>query len=262
MVDLPDINTLRIIIKKAGNEILKIYDSENISTKIKHDKSPVTLADQRSNDILVKEISIISDYVIISEEIEVIDLNKESFWLIDPLDGTKNFIKKDGEFSIMVGFIHKKEPVLGIVYIPAKDEFYYAIKGKGSYLEINGEREILHVSNVDEFNHYRAILSKNHLKQKDLDIIARLKINNYRNIGSIGIKLGAIAKGDAEIYVNSDGLWIWDICAPQIILEEAGGEVFDKEGNSLIYDIKRFKKGIIATNSQNKRKIIRELTPV
>jgi|FLOH01.1.fsa_nt_gi 3'(2'), 5'-bisphosphate nucleotidase len=249
-----ELTIVKEIIKKAGKEVMRIYEKNDFSVKEKDDYSPVSEADISSNKIIIQELKKRFSYPIISEESENKSFVSNSYWIIDPLDGTKNFVKRDGEFSIMIGLIKAGELFLGVVYVPAQDELYFAEKGKGSYMEKNNIKTKLQVTHKDDFSNQIYLVSKNHFSEIDKKFLLFLESEIFIQKGSIGIKVAEICKGTADIYFNFDGLNIWDLCAPQIILEEAGGEAFDLKGQPFLYSSKksRFTEGIVLTNGQKK----------
>ncbi len=230
-------------VKKAGKEILKKYNKKYKVFK-KEDKSPVTEADILSQKIILKEIFEFG-YEVLSEEKEEPSFKSEKRWIIDPLDGTRDFLEKTGEFAIMIGLIERNKPVLGVVYLPAKDKLYRAFKGKGAFL--NNSR--IKVSEAKDLKNSRIVTSRFHLDKNTKDFLNETGVLAVR-AGSIGFKAGLIAEGKAEGYLTfSDKTCQWDTCAPQLILEEAGGKMTDLEGEDLEYkrEIKNL-KGIIASN--------------
>ncbi|MFH1656593.1 MAG: 3'(2'),5'-bisphosphate nucleotidase CysQ [Candidatus Nealsonbacteria bacterium] len=247
-----EIKDILNILKKAGNKILEIY-KRDYQIKEKKDKSLVTEADLESEKIILNGLKKYR-YKIISEEKDdkINILNDEKIWIIDPLDGTQDFLNKTGEFSIMVGLIDKGEPVLGIVYLPEKDITYFAEKGKGAYLKKGNNSPIkLKVSNVSDLKNSRFGVSRFHLDQKTKNIIENNLIKETKSMGSIGIKLGAIAENKVDVYLTfSDRICKWDTCAPEVILKEAGGTITDLKGEKLLYIGKEIRnlKGILATN--------------
>ena len=131
-------NSILSISKEAGQEILKIYDTDNLGVTYKSDKTPLTLADKASNTVIEKSLKILTPNIpILSEEGENTDYSErekwDMFWLIDPLDGTKEFIKRNGEFTVNIALITNGEPILGVVYAPVLDTAWYGIINEGSY---------------------------------------------------------------------------------------------------------------------------------
>lgn len=253
-----ELDTLIPLVKKIGIEILKIYKTD-FPHEIKEDNSPVTIADHLSNKMLIEGISKFG-YDIISEESVNKPLRSKRTWIIDPLDGTKNFVKKNDEFAIMIGLIENYVPVLGLVYSPVQEKLYYGIKGQGSYLiEKSGKKTKLQVSNISNLNDARKVIGYSTHSQKDKKIAEKHGIKQFISMGSIGLKLGFIAEGKAEIYFfNKDILGLWDLIGPMVILEEAGGKVFQNTGKEYDFNnIKdyKLKNGLVATNSKLDEKI-------
>lgn len=236
--------------KVAGNEILKIYETD-FDINYKDDESPVTSADLASEKAIL-EVLKNTNYGIISEESDMIENSEGVYWVIDPMDGTKDFIHKTGEFSVMIALMKDSQPVLGVVFAPAMNKLWFAVKGQGSFLiEDNKEAKKLSVSDVSDPEKAVMVISRNHFSDKDKEYPDRLGIVNFKEMGSVGPKFGEIAEGKAELCAYTTyNLWFWDVAAPQIILTEANGKVFDNEGKDVEYDFStmRVKNGFIGSN--------------
>ncbi len=249
------------IVNDAGGEILSIYEREyDIYKKI--DKSPVTEADLVANKIIVEGLKKYG-WPIISEEISnKRNIRSNKFWILDPLDGTADFIQKTGEFSIMLGLVENNKPVLGVVYQPYKDKMYYAELNNGAYLKQKSVINKLQVSKKEDLLECRIVFSRNHLGLRDIELAKLMGIKKIIKSGSNGIKIGLIAENKADIFFNlTDKMGKWDSCAPEIILKEAGGRLSDTLGNKIRYDdynIKN-KQGILASNNIVHNKIIKYL---
>jgi 3'(2'), 5'-bisphosphate nucleotidase len=250
------------LVKEVGIEILKVYDKE-FKTSIKSDDSPVTEADHLANDLILKHLKLyFSDYGIISEETEECEKNYDykNIFVIDPIDGTKGFVAKNGEFAIMIGILKNFKPYFGIVYEPVTKKLYFAQDGFGSFLELSsGKILTLKTSRIDNFENARMFRSRNHFSKNEKYLCEFLNLPKFNYIGSIGIKSGRIASQENELYVNlSNHLGKWDACAPQVILEQAGGEVFDKFGFPLNYSNigEKMVNGFIGTNGKLSRREI------
>jgi 3'(2'), 5'-bisphosphate nucleotidase len=249
------------IVSDAGKAILDIYGREyNVSKKI--DDSPVTEADLVSNKIIVKGLEKYG-WPIISEEINnKINIKINKFWILDPLDGTADFIQKTGEFSIMLGLVENNKPVLGVVYQPCKDKMYYAELNNGAYLKEKGEINKLQASKKEDLSECRIVFSRNHLGPRDIELAKLMGIKKIIKSGSNGIKIGLIAENKADIFFNlTDKMGKWDSCAPEIILTEAGGMLSDTLGNEIKYNEynAKNKQGILASNNIVHNKIIKYL---
>ncbi|MFN7064590.1 MAG: 3'(2'),5'-bisphosphate nucleotidase CysQ [Aquificaceae bacterium] len=248
-------NFLELAIKvslEAGEEILKIYTGD-FSIDWKLDQSPLTLADKKSHQIILEGLSI-TEIPLLSEEGKDIPYENRSkwdyFWLVDPLDGTKEFINRNGEFTINISLIHKSRPMLGVIYVPVKGLLYYALKNKGAYRvfveeddSIEGlfsRADKLPLNEADGLTAVRVVASKSHLSPETQAYVDRLrgtyKDISFRSAGS-SLKFCLVAEGEADIYPRYSPTMEWDTAAGDVIVEEAEGKVIDVEsGKSLIYN--------------------------
>ncbi|MEK7084476.1 MAG: 3'(2'),5'-bisphosphate nucleotidase CysQ [Patescibacteria group bacterium] len=221
---------------KAGDAILEIYTS-NFSSEFKEDKSPITEADKRSNEIIEQLLSP-GGYPILSEESadSAERLSAKTIWIVDPLDGTSDFIERTGEFSVHIALVTDGVPVLGVVYQPTTKTFFVAEQGRGAY---RGDGEMwkhLKASNVSEMSQVRFIMSRHHLQPKEREFILRLGITRFEQRGSCGLKIAAVACGAADAYVTfSSKICQWDTAPGYCILAEAGGRLTDLHGADVVY---------------------------
>ncbi len=241
------------LVKSAGEEVLNIYEKTPRIFE-KKDKSPVTDADLASEKVIMSGLKK-SNIPVLSEESkdDRVRLEKERVWILDPLDGTLDFLQRTGEFSIMLGLVENERPVFGVVYAPSLGKLYFAEKGKKAYLEEKGTTKKLSVSGVGSLKESTFVMSRNHLSNKEKEFIKTKKIKEASFIGSVGVKLGLIAEGRAEGYMNiSNKTFEWDICASDIILHEAGGKVTDLNEKEFKYNRTntRNERGILATNGK------------
>ena len=222
---------------KASEVIMDIYNTD-FEVDYKEDDSPVTQADREADEIIRQHLKAsFPDYALLSEE-SIDDLSRldaSYCWIIDPVDGTKDFVDKTGEFTINIALSFNGEIVLGVVYVPVKKEMYYAVKGKGSYHEFNHNRTINHVSYRTE--KLRILSSKHHKSEAFLSMIeaAAPKINQVLGVGS-SLKGCLIAKGSAEAYFRFGLTSEWDTGAVQIIVEEAGGIFRQMDHSVMMYN--------------------------
>ncbi len=249
-------------IKVAGREVLNIYHN-NPEVKIKKDQSVVTNADINSEKIIINELQKYN-YAILSEEIadDLNRLTKEKVWIIDPLDGTRDFVDRTGEFSIMIALAEIKKPIIGVVYKPTEDKLYFAEKDNGAYLYNGKDFQKLEVSTTSEIEKATFIFSRSHFQQEEQNFIDKNNIKNIIQCGSVGLKIGLIAEKKADCYISfSSKTSQWDVCAPEIILEEAGGKVTDLRGDRFIYNREEKKNlnGILATNGALHKNIISKI---
>lgn len=244
--------------REAGREALDYY-REDYSIEEKKDNSPVTEADLASEKILIDGLEE-TGYGIVAEETGLIEGDKEDlYWIVDPLDGTQDFIDKTGEFSIMVGLLVEGEPQFGVVFAPAQEKLWYAVKGEGAYLLEDGKETEISVAGREKLEDYELIASRNHFSETDKRVARELGINKVTRMGSLGIKFCSIAEGKSDLaYYTTYKLGIWDCCAPHAILEEAGGRAFDVHGGELKYDLdgKRMDRGVIGIGGEAYEKVV------
>lgn len=226
------IQNVCLIAKDAGKAILEVYNSEDFEVEQKQDNSPLTKADKLANDIIINGLQQINaDIPIISEEIIPADYHTRSqyeyYWLVDPLDGTKEFIKRNGDFTVNIALIHNQKSIAGVVYIPVQDINYWAIEGLGSYkIHQNSTEKIFcnHITLSD--SGIRVACSRSHLNEATQQYINQLYNPVLIQKGS-SLKFTIIAEGNADIYPRMGPTMEWDTAAAQIILEEAGGSLID-----------------------------------
>lgn len=234
MLDKIDIKTLIEIEREAGKAILEIYN-QTIDVEKKADDSPLTKADRESNRIILDGLKQhYPDIPYISEETKQMDYdvrkNWEYFWLIDPLDGTKEFIKKNGEFTVNIALIHKNIPILGVVYLPVKDVFYYAAKGQGSYkIEGTGAPQKINSRKLADKKELVIMGSRSH-GNKELEDFVENKKHEYENVEFVpagsSLKFTRIAEGKADIYPRLGPTMEWDTAAAHAIVLESGKKVY------------------------------------
>ena len=252
------------IIKKAGKEILRVYKSDDFLVEIKSDETPLTIADKKSNQIILNGLKeLFPEIPILSEESKKIPYGKRKswkyLWLVDPLDGTKEFIKKNGEFSINLALIKEHKSVFGLLYFPVSGLLYYAIKGKGVFkIDVNGKISklpIVRTNKNDKKGLIRVTYSRSHCNQDTKDYIEKIK-GYYQNVQLISVgsalKLAWLAEGKADIYPRLAPTMEWDIAAGQIILEESGGRLLEfYKKTPLIYNKEKLQnRWFIASNNQ------------
>ena len=213
----------------AGEEILKVYDDPMQSGHVdyKSDDSPLTKADTASNNVIIKGLeSLESNFPILSEEEKHqaygIRKNWHTFWLVDPLDGTKEFINRNGEFTVNIALIKDKNPVLAVIYVPVKDIVYWSDEN-GAYKIENGVQSELHVNNST--TERIAVRSKSHASVEEEEVLERYNVVDSISVGS-SLKFCMVAEGKADIYYRHGPTMEWDTGAGQAILQGAGGTVY------------------------------------
>lgn len=225
-VDIKEINSIAI---KAGQKILAIYNQNDFLEKIelKGDSSPITIADKAANKIIVDQLqNLYPSIPIISEEEKntEFELRKgwETFWLVDPLDGTKEFINKNGEFTVNISLIYKGNPIMGVIYAPVLDRLYYGILMMGAFKEENGNITSIKVNN--RINNLIAVGSRSHASEQDSEYLKSYDVKELTSIGS-SLKFCLVAEGLADLYYRSGPTMEWDTAAGHAIVIAAGGKV-------------------------------------
>lgn len=223
------------IARAAGAEILKIYAaSEGITIDRKADNSPLTQADRAANKVICDRLEQLPfEIPIISEENKAIPYEERKHfkyaWLVDPLDGTKEFIKRNGEFTVNIALIRNQSVVLGVVYTPVTDEMYWAVQGEGAYKIVNGETTQLQANTFQMTDEGLGVVcSRSHLNEGTQAFIDALNSPEKVSKGS-SLKFLMLAEGKAHLYPRIAPTMEWDTGAAQIILEEAGGKVISEE---------------------------------
>ena len=218
---------------------------------------PVTEADRAVNSFLVRHLRAAHpDYGVLAEESkdDLARLQRDHVWIVDPLDGTAEFIAHNGEFCIMIGLAYRGLPVAGVVYQPIDDLLFGASHGNGAFLEEFGERYPVRVSEESNLGRYRLVVSRSHRVPLLDTIIRRMNLQRERSIGSVGLKIGLIARGQADFYVHPNpGTKEWDTCAPEVIVREAGGVMTDCWNRPLLYNQKDVvrRHGVLSSNGVN-----------
>ena len=257
---IPELDIAINAAQEAGNIILKIYEKD-FKTFTKTDNSPVTDADLQSNKI-IKEILSVTKHSILSEE-DVDDKNRLSndmVWIIDPLDGTSDFIDKTGEFTVMIALIENQKPILGVIAWPTEKTLFVAQKNCGAFRYSDNKWEKISVTKISELPKCRTIGSRHHLSDKEKDFIEKIGIKDFTSIGS-SLKVGKISSGQAEVYITTTNkMKEWDTAASHCIISEAGGKMTDMLGNELTYNNENVyhQNGILVTNGLIHEKILRE----
>ena len=237
------IESLIAISKQAGEAILKIYDLDDLGISHKEDNSPLTLADKTSNEIICSQLKELTpDIPILSEEGKDISFDKrknwDTFWLIDPLDGTKEFIKKNGEFSVNIALINHFKPILGIVYAPVLDTTWYGSASEGSFkIMENGKPEKINVLKYHENETVKVVSSRSHSNNTKLEeFLTDYPKHELVFMGS-SIKICLVADGSAHIYPRLGPTMEWDTAAAHAVVKFAGGNILDMiDKNELAYN--------------------------
>lgn len=211
-------------VRAAGDALMGEFGSADLGARVKPDGSPVLRADILSSKILEERLPAALKVPVLSEEHQPSAMpDAKTFFIVDPLDGTKEFMKGSEDFAVCVALIENKQPILGIIYGPAKDELYMAIKDQGAWVIRRGnDRESIHVSNRTQ--NRLGITSASHISDEDRKLLQELNCTQTIGRGS-ALKFCAVASGEADVYVRSGRTMVWDTAAGHILINEAGGQM-------------------------------------
>ena len=231
MLDKIDLQDIEKIALDAGNTIMEIYNRD-FSIAYKEDKSPLTEADLASNEVIMQGLEKYG-IPILSEEGKLIAYDErkdwEYYWCIDPIDGTKEFIKKNGEFTVNIALIHNDAPILGVVYAPAMGDMYKAKKGEGAF---KNEKALPLQHNPDLSEKMSVVASKSHLSEETQAFIDALNTKKVEQVSKgSSLKLCMVAEGEADIYPRLAPTMEWDTAAADAIVRESGKMTYQFEND-------------------------------
>jgi 3'(2'), 5'-bisphosphate nucleotidase len=238
------IEDIVIISKKAGNKILEIYNSPDIdiNIEVKKDLSPLTIADKASNEIIINELNSLSPRLpILSEEEKNVEYKNRKdwseFWLVDPLDGTKEFINRNGEFTVNIALIKNNQPIMGVVYAPVPDITWYGLENFGSFIKRKDEVPKKINLNNTRRDVTKIVSSRSHANNPKLEsYMKQFKKYELIKMGS-SIKMCLVADGTADCYPRFGPTMEWDTGAAHAVVKYAGGNIYNIESNKeLIYN--------------------------
>lgn len=253
------------IARQAGQLALTLRTND-LAVEHKSGDEPVTAADRAANALIVDALHAqFPNDGMLSEEApdDGSRLQAARVWMVDPIDGTRDFVRGRDGFSTMIGLLSGDLPVLGVVYQPSADRIYYAVRGEGAFMQIgNAAPTHITVSDIRDVSALRMVSSRSHREPLIEKVRQELGIVDEMSIGSVGLKLGLIARGDRELYVNPSGhTKLWDTCGPEAILLEAGGQLSDTTGAPLRYRDANLAnhRGLIATNRHLHLQVVERL---
>lgn len=227
---------------QAGYAIMDVYENaEDMQITYKDGDMPLTAADKASNRIIVDALKkAFPEYAILSEE-EKDDLSRlgnDYCFVVDPLDGTKEFIKRNGQFTVNIALSYQHHSIMGVIYVPVTGELYYAAQGQGAYLDTKDKQgEKLHVSDCTDVKELRMVMSSSHGCEQMDKLLEKYQISNFVKMGS-SLKGCVVAKGDAEVYYRFNPTMEWDTAAMQCIVEEAGAVFRQMDDTPMLYNRK------------------------
>jgi len=258
--------------RKAGAVLLEHYYSPFlVEQKVNalDELEEVTAADREANELIVGRLQeeFPDDGILAEESIDSdYRLQKDRVWLIDPMDGTKNFIARDGDFAVQIGLAIGGESVVGVVYQPVRGVLYRAARNCGAWMESEaGVAVRLLVSKQTQPREMILASSRSHRSPRMEQVVNAFGFKNEMRRGSVGVKIGLIAEQQADLYLHlSPSTKQWDTCGPEAILAEAGGRLTDLFGQPLRYNGRRIdnRNGIVATNSAAHDMVIQNLAPL
>lgn len=234
---------------EAGDKILEVYESDDLSIEIKEDDSPVTKADKLSSKVIVSRLAQTSIPVLSEEEKEApyeVRKNWKRLWIVDPLDGTKEFIKHNGEFAVNIALIEDKKPLLGVIYIPVSNEIFWGAKNYGAY---SSSKEKYATEGINS-NHIKLPFHKNknefvvtgsrsHGSEETQDFFEKLKETHpnsiFKKVGS-SVKFCRLAEGTVDLYPRFQYCMEWDTAAGHAILQGAGKNILKTDGGEVLYN--------------------------
>lgn len=227
--------------QRAGHAILEIY-SDEFAVHKKADDSPLTLADMRSHELLVNGLrELTPDVPVLSEEANEIDFKERSrwrrYWLVDPLDGTKEFVSRNGEFTVNIALVEDHVAVLGVVFVPVQDVLYYATRAGGAFRQIGAEAPTSIRVAQPAASPLRIVGSRSHRDGRLETYLPRLEPYELVFVGS-SLKFCQVAEGRADLYPRFGPTNEWDTAAAQAVVEAAGGAVVTLDGRPLRYNTK------------------------
>lgn len=227
--------TVLAILRQAADAILEIYLQDNLSISYKDDSSPLTLADSRSHEILSSGLAALSDAPVVSEESESLSGidSLQPYWLIDPLDGTKDFIARNGEFTVNVAFMSGGVPVAGFVSIPAEHSVYFALQGQGAFRIGPTDTAPQHISYQAVNGRCCLSESRFHAAEETEKLAQALGATEIKTFGS-ALKLCRFAEGAIDLYPRFNPTCIWDTAAAHCIVRESGGELYSLPGGETL----------------------------
>lgn len=247
------------IAKQAGERIMQIYHKD-FNVEYKDDQSPLTEADLASHHIICDELNkLYPDIPILSEEAaDTFKLADEDacFWCVDPLDGTKEFIKKNGEFTVNIALIQNQKPILGVIAVPAKNIVYAAVRGESAFKQ-QGENDLQKIQvKPQNLDNLTFAVSRSHFDEE-----TQVMVQQYQGeilAAGSALKLAYVAEGVVDIYPRFGPTMLWDVAAGHCIIEAAGGQVlWIKDHHPITYNINHMRNpSFIAINEPFKKKVV------
>jgi len=253
--------------RDAGRLILEYYGNPDIATELKPDQSPVTVADRAADALILDRLrtAFPGDSMLTEESTDDGSrLGKSRLWIIDPLDGTRDFLAQTGDFSVHIGLCVDGKPTLGVVYQPVRQALYHAVLGGGAFLDSNGTRSQMRTSRRSQPGELRVGISRLNPDEGLGKCLAASGLAARAVAMGASVKHMALARGDLDAVLNlSPAEQEWDTCAPEVILREAGCTVSDGDGNPMKYNQKDLfrRRGSVWSNGLCHPLMLRVIAP-
>ncbi len=258
-----ELETTLGLMDHAGRVALEVHNRE-FTVEQKKNRDPVTEADKALNTYLVGALrdAFPNDLVVGEESGHTTGVDAERAWFVDPIDGTSDFIKKNGEWSIMVGLVVEGKAKLGVVSQPVTGDLYWAVAGGGAWHRMGNSKRQLRVSDEADPGLATVVNSRSHPDPRIQAVLTRLGITRQYEHGSVGCKLAQISEKRADLYFNFSGkCHMWDTCGPEVIIREAGGVLVDFDGQPIAYrgDTTRVTMPFVATTQRLAPRVLETL---
>lgn len=263
-----ELEAARDIARDAGQLLLKYYDLDDDDVRSKAGGSPQSEADRASNRFIVRALRerFPNDGLLAEESPD--DMRRpgeKRVWIVDPLDGTREFLDRIGQFVVQIAFSYENRPAVGVVYQPTTGKCFYGIVGEGAWCEQDGVTKWLTVSDRERLSTYRCVVSRSHYSDVSDEMLNAIGTTDVQRIGSVGMKVAALLEQRADVYIHpSSYTKLWDTAAPEAVLHAAGGTMTDCYGQPLDYtgtDVKN-RDGILASNSVAHKRLVTIIAPV
>jgi len=246
--------------KKASGAVMSVY-GEEFTSELKDDDSPITKADLQSNEIIKNVLSSSGHHILSEEDVDDASrLGQEKIWIVDPLDGTSDFVNRTGEFTIMIALVQNKIPILGVISRPTTNTIFLAQKNSGAFKLEDAKWSRLQVSQTRDLTQCKAVGSRFHLTEQEKEFFKKLGVASFESRGS-SLKVAEICQGLADLYLTtSNKIKQWDTCASHCLITESGGKITDMFGNPVLYNTEKLnhENGLIVTNGLVHEEIIRK----
>lgn len=252
--------------QQAGTVIMELYGT-SVTVDHKPGDEPVTVADRHADTLIAKGLrEAFPRDGLLSEESDddLSRLNKERVWIVDPLDGTSEFISGSGDFVVQIGLALRGQPVLGVIFQPTTNRLLYAVQGRGAHQVLGNRTTRLRVSTTGSLPSLCMVASRSHYSPFIESARKALSINQVHRAGSVGLKAGLVAAGKCDLYLATTISKEWDICAPHALLNEAGGKLTNLCGETPSYNKRDVVacRGLVGSNNLVHEQVVEALRPL